>query len=62
MEPEKIIRIVTYLLLFAAFAIQVATRLMFTDASHTGNIPLTIMLLLALAAIRRPRKNESSNE
>lgn len=45
MEPEKVIRIVSLFLLIAAFAIHVATRLMFPEApNHTLSIIVLCML------------------
>lgn len=48
MEIEKVVRILTLMLVAAAFALKVATRLMFPDSSDGSNLPLVIMLLLCL--------------
>lgn len=50
MEIEKVVRILTLMLVAAAFALKVATRLMFPDSSDGSNLPLVIMLLLCLTA------------
>ena len=64
MEIEKVIRI---LAIFIAFAIKVATHLMFPGASHTGDIPLLLLLTLSVCgiwrdALRSKKQNENSNE
>ena len=53
MEISKVIRIVAIALIVAAFAIRIATRLLFpgVEGSHDGI--LTIILLLCLANIWR---------
>lgn len=48
MEIEKVIRILTFILVAAAFALKVATRLMFPDSSDGFNLPLIVTLLLCL--------------
>ena len=54
MEIEKVIRILTVFLVVAAFAVKVATHLMFPQSPHGFNLPLAIGLLLCLTNIRRP--------
>lgn len=51
MEIEKVIRILAIFIAVAAFAIKVATHLMFPGASHTGDIPLLILLTLSVCGI-----------
>ena len=53
MEIEKVIRILTVFLVVAAFAVKVATQLMFPEASHTSDLPIVIVLLLCLTNIWR---------
>ncbi len=69
MEIEKVIRILTVFLVVAAFAVNVATRLLFPEASHASDIPVAIVLLLCLGSIWRqtakqskPAKEENTNE
>lgn len=54
MEIEKVIRILTIFLVAAAFAVKVATHLMFPGASHTSDLPLIIVLILAYNGISSP--------
>lgn len=62
MEIEKIIRIVTLFLLIAVFAMHVASRLMFPEASHS-RIPVMILLLPVIFQLGRPQQNkENLNE
>lgn len=53
MEIEKVIRILAIFIAVAAFAIKVATHLMFPGASHTGDIPILILLTLSVCSIWR---------
>lgn len=67
MEIEKVIRILTIFIVVAAFAIKVATHLMFPDASQASDIPLLIVLALSTAniwrdALRTKKQNENPNE
>lgn len=69
MEIEKVIRILAIFITVAAFAIKVATHLMFPGASHTGDIPIPILILLTLSvcgiwrdALRTKKQNENPNE
>lgn len=69
MEIEKVIRILTVFLVVAAFAVNVATRLLFPEASHASDIPVAIVLLLCLGSIWRqtakdskPAQEKNSNE
>ena len=64
MEIEKVIRILTIFLVVAAFAVKVATHLMFPGASHSSDLPLIIVLVLCLGSIWRQtaRKNEKPNK
>ena len=64
MEIEKVIRILTVFLVVAAFAVKVATQLMFPEASHTSDLPIVIVLLLCLTNIWRKtgKQEENSNE
>ena len=61
MEIEKVIRILAIFITVAAFAIKVATHLMFPGASHTGDIPILILLTLS-DALRTKKQNENPNE
>lgn len=65
MEIEKVIRILAIFITVAAFAIKVATHLMFPGASHTGDI--LILLTLSVCgiwrdALRTKKQNENPNE
>lgn len=65
MEIEKVVRILTFMLVAAAFALKVATRLMFPDSSDGFNLPLVIMLLLCLTTnltltAEKKRKNRNN--
>lgn len=67
MEIEKVIRILTLFLVVAAFALKVATHLMFPGSSHSGNIPVLILLLLCTGniwrdALHTKKQNENTNE
>ena len=64
MEIEKVIRILIVFLVVAAFAVKIATQLMFPESSQMSFIPITVMLILCLANIwRQPKKeNENSNK
>ena len=64
MEPEKVIRIVSLFLLIVAFALHVATRLMFPDASDR-TLSIIVLCLLAISsaiADRRPQRRSGRNE
>lgn len=67
MEIEKVIRILAIFIVVAAFAVKVATHLMFPGASHASDIPLLILLLLSTGniwrdALRTKKQNENPNE
>ena len=64
MEIEKVIRILTVFLVVAAFAVKVATHLMFPQSPHGFNLPIAIGLLLCLTNIWRKtgKQEENSNE
>ena len=64
MEIEKVIRI---LAIFITVAVKVASHLMFPGASHTGDIPILILLTLSVCgiwrdALRTKKQNENPNE
>ncbi len=64
MEPEKVIRIVSLFLLIVAFALHVATRLMFPDAPDR-TLSIIVLCLLAISnaiADRRPQRRSGRNE
>ena len=63
MEPEKVIRIVSLFLLIAAFAIHVATRLMFPEApNHTLSIIVLCMLAAGNAISDRGSRRRAGND
>lgn len=63
MEPEKVIRIVSLFLLIAAFAIHVATRLMFPEApNHTLSIIVLCMLAIGNAVSDRGSRRRAEND
>ena len=64
MEIEKVIRILTVFLVVAAFAVKVATHLMFPQSPHGFNLPIAIGLILCLTNIWRKtgKQEENSNE
>lgn len=51
MEIEKVIRILAITIIVAAFAVKVATHLLFPDASNASDLPLAIMLVSCLSII-----------
>ena len=53
MEIEKVVRIVALTLVVAAFALRVATRLLFPDAASSHDGILAIVLLLCAGVIWR---------
>lgn len=53
MEIEKVVRIVALTLVVAAFALRVATRLLFPDAAPSHDGILAIFLLLCAGVIWR---------
>lgn len=60
MEIEKVVRIAALTLVVAAFALRVATRLLFPDAAPSCDGTLAIVLLLCVCAIwRRPARTDS---
>lgn len=65
MEIEKVLRILAVALVVIAFAVKTATRLMFPEAGHGGDFPITICLVLCLIAVfgatsRNKKKHEDS--
>ena len=64
METEKVIRILSLFLVVAAFAVKVATELMFPQSPHGFDLPIVIVLILCLTNIwRRPaEKSEKPNK
>lgn len=64
MEIEKVIRILALFIVVAAFAVHVASRLLFDDASSASDLPIAILLILSLGGIFAPAKtkNEHTNE
>ena len=61
MEIEKVIRILTVFLVVAAFAVKVATHLMFPQSPHGFNLPIAIGLLLCLTNIWRKTGTQEEN-
>ena len=61
---RKVIRILTVFLVVAAFAVKVATHLMFPQSPHGFNLPIAIGLILCLTNIWRKtgKQEENSNE
>ncbi len=64
MEIEKVIRILTIFLVVAAFAVKVATYLMFPQSPHGFDLPIVIVLVLCLTNIWRKtdKQEENSNK
>lgn len=64
MEIEKVIRILTIFLVIAAFAVKVATHLMFPQLPHGFDLPIVIVLVLCLTNIWRKtdKQEENSNK
>ena len=67
MEIEKIIRMLAVFIVVAAFALSVAARLLFPEASHLSDTPLLVLLILSVCAIwrhalRSEKQNENTNE
>ena len=53
MEIEKIIRMLAVFIVVAAFALSVAARVLFPEASHLLDTPLLVLLILSVCAIWR---------
>lgn len=70
MEIEKIIRMLAVFIVVAAFALSVAARLLFPEASHLSDTPLLVLLVLLILsvcaiwrdALRSEKQNENTNE
>ena len=67
MEIEKIIRMLAVFIVVAAFALSVAARLLFPEASHLSDTPLLVLLILSVCAIwrdalRSEKQSENTNE
>lgn len=63
MEIEKIIRMLAVFIVVAAFALSVAARLLFPEASHLSDTPLLVLLILSVCAIwRDPLRSEKQND
>lgn len=67
MEIQKVLRILTLFITAAAFAIHVASRLLFPESSGSFNLPIMIVLLFSVSgiwdnALRTKRQNKNSNE
>lgn len=64
MEIEKVIRILTIFLVVAAFAVKVATHLMFPQSPHGFDLTIVIVLVLCLTNIWRKtdKQEENSNK
>ena len=67
MEIEKIIRMLAVFIVVAAFALSVAARLLFPEASHLSDTPPLVLLILSVCAIwrdalRSEKQNENTNE
>lgn len=61
MEIEKVIRILTLFLVVAAFAVKIATQLMFPESSHGFDLPIVIVLVLCLTNIWRQTEKKETN-
>lgn len=61
MEIEKVIRILTIFLVIAAFAVKVATHLMFPQSPHGFDLPIVIVLVLCLTNIWRKTEKQEEN-
>lgn len=61
MEIEKVIRILALFIVIAAFAVHVASRLLFDDASSVSGLPIMVALILSLGGIFSPAKTENEN-
>ena len=64
LEIETVIRILTIFLVVAAFAVKVATHLMFPQSPHGFDLPIVIVLVLCLTNIWRKtdKQEENSNK
>ena len=70
MEIEKIIRMLAVFIVVAAFALSVAARLLFPEASHLSDTPLLVLLVLLILsvcaiwrdALRSEKQNDNTNE
>lgn len=64
---RKIIRMLAVFIVVAAFALSVAARLLFPEASHLSDTPLLVLLILSVCAIwrdalRSEKQNDNTNE
>ncbi len=67
MEIEKIIRMLAVFIVVAAFALSVAARLLFPEASHLSDTPLLVLQILSVCSIcldslRSEKQNDNTNE
>ncbi|WP_418982263.1 hypothetical protein [Alistipes sp.] len=62
MEIEKVIRIVSLFLLLAAFALHVASRILFPESTHAFGLPISIVLLLCMANLLRETGKTTEKE
>ena len=67
MEIEKIIRKLAEFIVVADYALSVAARLLFPEASHLSDTPLLVLLILSVCAIwrdalRSEKQNENTHE
>lgn len=61
MEIEKVVRIIVLFLGIAAFALHVATRLLFAEASHGADLSIVIVLLPCLTIVWRETAKTEKN-
>lgn len=61
MPIEKVIRIIARFLVVAIFVLHVATRLLFAEASHGADLPITVILLLSLTTVWRETVKTEKN-
>lgn len=64
---RKIIRMLAVFIVVTAFALSVAARLLFPEASHLSDTPLLVLLILSVCAIwrdalRSEKQNDNTNE
>lgn len=63
MPIEKVLRIVVLFIVVAAFAVHVASRLLFPESSHGVDLPIMIVMVLGLTTVWREtgKTEENSN-
>ena len=62
MEIEKVIRILAITMVIAAFAVKIATHLLFPDASNASDLPLAVMLACCLSILWQTTEKNNAKD